>query len=258
MFPQIGKSFRTSRIFSQDGKTLIVGLDSEFALGQVENLLETRNALARILKSKPDAIILDKGQVARLESLIGGRGPAVLIRADFTNALRSTDSTLPLKELEHVKLADPKEAIMLGVEGVAACLFVGGENEEARSIKIVSSLVSECRRFGLPLLVESIPIGERVTETNRLDCLKLAVRMAVEAGADVVAVPYAGDEMSVHSVVEVAGQTPILTIDDPMRSLMELRNAVSAGCAGLVLRERLASGNIEEIVAETRLLVHGC
>jgi len=256
LFAQIGRELRASRIFSQDGKTVIVGLDSAFTGGRVENLLETRSILTSVLKSKPDGIILNKGQVTGLESLIGGRGPAVLMRADFTNA--KGFPKLPSKKLEHVKLVDPREALALGVEGLAAYLLVGDENEEARSIRIVSRLVSGCRRLGLPLLVETMPVGERVTQANRLDCLRLAVRMAVEAGADMVAAPYAGDEKSMRAIVEVAGQTPVLAVDDPDAPLEELGNAVSAGCAGLVLRERLAPGSIENTVAEARLLVHGC
>jgi len=256
LFAQIGRGLRASRIFSQDGKTLIVGLDSAFTSGRVENLLETRSILTRVLKSKPDAVVLNKGQVTGLESLIGGRGPTVLLRADFTN-LRGFQK-LPSKKIEHFKLVSPREALALGVEGLAAYLLVGDENEEARSVRIVSRLVSGCRRLGLPLLVESMPVGERVTQANRLDCLRLAVRMAVEAGADLVAAPYAGDEKSMRAIVDVAGQTPVLAVDDSERPLKELGNAVSAGCAGLVLRERLASGSIEDIVAEARLLVHGC
>jgi len=253
LFAQIGRGLRISRIFSQDGKALIIGLDSAF-LGQLKNLLETRDILTNVLRSKPDAIILNKGQLTGLESLIGGRESAILLRADFTNV--KSFSILPLKKLEHIKLIDPKEALMLGSDGIVACLFIGDEDEEARSIRIISTLVSSCRRLGLPLMVESIPIGERVTEVNRLDCLKLAVRMAIETGADLVAVPYTGNKESMHAIVEVAGQTPILLIDDPEKPLTELKDAVSS-CAGLILRERLTSGNIEEIITEARILVHG-
>ncbi len=257
MFSQVGKGLRLSRIFSKDGKTLIIGLDSTFAGGQVENLWRTRSILTSVLKSNPDAVILSKGQVTGLESLIGGRGPSVIIRSDFTNAAVGY-STLPRKKLEHVKLVNPREALTLGVEGVAAYLLVGDEDEEARSIRIVSTLVSGCRKLGLPLLVETIALGERVTQANRLDCLKLAVRMAIEAGADLVAAPYVGDEKSMRSIVEVSGQTPVVAVDDAGTPLSELRNALSAGCLGLLLRERLASGDVEETVAEARLLVHGC
>ncbi len=256
MFAQIGRSLRVSRIFSKDGRTLIVGLDSPFINSLVENLLWTRSVLTSVLKSKPDAVILAKGQLTGLEDLIGGRGPAVLLRSDFTNALQAHPA-LPRRKLEHVKLVDAREALTLGVEGVAAYLLVGDEDEEARSIRIVSKLVSGCRRLGLPLLVESTAIGERVTQANRLDCLKLAVRMAVEAGADLVAAPYVEGEDSMRAVVEVAGQTPVIAVDDPEKPLSELANAISAGCAGLVLRERLASSSVEETVAEARLLVHG-
>lgn len=257
MFAQIGKGLRLSRIFYKDGRTLIISLDSTFTGGRVENPLETRSVLAGVLKPNPDAVILSKGQIAGLESLMGGRGPSIILRSDFTNAVGGY-STLPSKKLEHVKLVNPGEALTLGVEGVAAYLLVGDEDEEARSIRIVSTLVSGCRRLGLPLLVESTAIGERVTQANRLDCLKLAVRMAVEAGADMVATPYVRGENSMRAVVEAAGQTPVIVVDDPETPLSELRNALSAGCLGLLLRERLASGSVEETVAEARLLVHGC
>ncbi|MBO3797803.1 MAG: hypothetical protein QXU11_02275 [Thermoproteota archaeon] len=257
MFAHIGKGLRLSRIFSKDGKTLIISLDSTFMGGQVENLWATQSILTSVLKSNPDAIILSKGQVTGLESLIGGRGPSVILRCDFTNAVGGC-SKLTRKKLEHVKLVNPREALTLGGEGVAAYLLVGDEDEEARSIRIVSTLVSGCRRFGLPLLVETMAIGERVTQANRLDCLKLAVRMAVEAGADLVAAPYVGDEKSMRAIVEVSGQTPVVAIDDPETPISELSKALSAGCLGLLLRERLASGSVEETVAEARLLVHGC
>jgi DhnA family fructose-bisphosphate aldolase class Ia len=252
LFAQIGRGLRISRIFSQDGKALIIGLDSAF-LGHVKNLLETRDILTNVLRSKPDAIILNKGQLTGLESLIG-RESAILLRADFTNLKGFL--TLPLKKLEHVKLINPKEALMLGSDGIVACLFIGDEDEEARSIRIVSTLVSGCRKLGLPLMIESILIGERVTEANRLDCLKLAVRMAIEAGADLVAVPYIGNKKTMHTITEVAGQIPILVIDNPEKPLTELKDAISS-CAGLVLRERLASGNVEDTITEARILVHG-
>lgn len=257
MFTQIGKGLRLSRIFSKDGKTLIISLDSAFTGGQVENLWSTRSILTGVLRSNPDAIILSKGQVAELESLIGGGGPSVIIRSDFTNIVGGY-SALPRKKIEHVKLVNPREALTLGFDGIAAYLFVGYEDEEARSIRIVSTLVSGCRRLGLPLLVETMAIGERVTQANRLDGLKLAVRIAVEAGADLVAAPYVGDEKSMRAIVEVAGQTPVIAVDDAENPLSELRDALSAGCLGILLRERLASGSVEETVAEARLLVHGC
>lgn len=257
MFAQIGKGLRLSRIFSGDGKTLIISLDAAFTRGHVENVLETRSVLTSVLKSNPDAVLLNRGQVVRLESLIGGRGPSIILRSDFTNIVGGY-TVLPRKKLEHVKLASPREALTLGVEGVAAYLLVGDEDAEAGSIRIVSTLVSGCRRLGLPLLVESMAIGERVTQANRLDCLKLAVRMAVEAGADIVAAPYVGDEKSMRAIVEVAGQTPVVAVDEPEIPLSKLRGALSSGCTGLLLRERLASGGVEETVAEARLLVHGC
>jgi hypothetical protein len=80
--------------------------------------------------------------------------------------------------------------------------------------------------------------------------------MAVEAGADLVAVPYIGNKKTMHTITEVAGQIPILVIDDPEKPLTELKDAISS-CAGLVLRERLASGNVEDIITEARILVHG-
>lgn len=248
-----------SRVFADDKRALILGLDSAPTLGPVGNLLEMRKYLAYALKSGPDAIVVNKGQLIRPGELItGSRETAVILRADFTNAMRGADFTLPPKKLEHVMLAGAKEALTLGADGVAASLLVGYEDEEARSVKIVSSLVADCKRYGVVILVEAVPIGERITSANYVDCLKLAVRMATEAGADIVAMPYAGDEPTTRSIVEAAGQTPVLAIDDPRRSLRELGEAMSAGCSGLVLRDRLASGPLEEVVSEAKLLVHGC
>jgi len=255
----LGKGMRMSRFFAEDGKALVAELDLGLSLGPVGNLLNIVDVLRSALGSHVDAIVLNRGQIAKLESLIPSReGPAIVLRADFTNALRDSEFTLPPKKLEHIKSAGCGEALALGADGVAVHLLVGYEDEEARSVDIISSLIEGCNRCGLMVLAEAIPIGERITEANYIDSLRLAVRMAVEAGADVVATPYAGEESSMRSVVEVAGSVPLLAIDDPRRPLKELGAAISAGCAGLVLRDRLISEKVENAAYEAWALVHGC
>lgn len=258
MFAKLGKCIRMSRFFAEDGKALVVELDSGLTLGPVGNLLNLNDALKSVFRLGVDAVVINKGQITRFESLmLGKKGPAMILRADYTNALRGADFILPPKSIEHIKIVNCDEALALGVDGVVAHLLIGYEEEEANSVSIISSLINGCRTCGLMVMVEAIPIGERITEANYIDCLKLSVRMAVEAGADIVAIHYPGDESSMRSVVEVAGSVPLLVLDDIRRPLKELKSAITAGCAGLVLRERLISGTMEDVISESIPLVHG-
>ena len=147
-------------------------------------------------------------------------------------------------------------------------LTIGHEDErlDSSSMSAMTMLSTVCNEYELPLIAEAAPRGERVTRENYVDCVGLAARMAVEAGASAVAVPFLGDPEVFRKVVD-AVKTPTLLIDPlcgytllkPRSSLQEtVRSLLEAGLNGVILGPSLARGrNPDKLLADTLSIVHG-
>jgi len=234
-----GKAIRIGQLMNaQDDRVIIFEADEGLMLGPTPGLSNVPETVSMV-KGKVDGIVLSSGQVERsVEHFRGKEAPALLVRADWTNAFRDETYFLPTRNVRHVLNLKPKDAVALGASALAAFLLVGydDDEDEARNLETIAMLARESEEFGLPLVVECIPIGERITEINYLDCAKLATRMAVEAGADIVATPYTGSEASFREIVD-ASKTPVLTLDrriDAGRFLSAVEDSLKAGSAGAV------------------------
>lgn len=256
-----GKNLRLSQIIDQrSGTSLILEADQGLTLGPAPGVEDLASTL-KGLKGLVDAIILSKGQVGRVIDVFKGRGaPALIIRADWTSAFRGRDFALPAKSVTYAPSAGAEEALSLGASGVASHFFVGYERDEdeAANVRFVAGLARECEERGLPLIVEAIPMGERVTKENYLDCARFAARVAVEAGADVVATPYKRDPSLIREVVEgTKAPTLVLEVDEPV-TLEGLKGALEAGASGLIIgKSSLRSSGLPKLLGEINKLMRG-
>jgi len=236
----MGKAIRLGQLMNaEDERAIIFEADEGSMLGPTPGLSNLPEAVSMV-KDKVDGVVLSSGQVERsVEHLRGKGAPALLIRADWTNAFRDETYFLPTRKVRHVLNLEPKDAVALGASALAAFLLVGydDDEDEARNLETVATLARESEKFGLPLLVECIPIGERITEMNYLDCAKLATRMAVEAGADIIATPYTGSAATFREIVD-ASKTPVLMLDrriDAGSLLKAVEESLKAGATGAVV-----------------------
>ena len=236
-----GKAFRLSEFIDpEDNKAVIVAADQGLMLGPIRGSRDLEKTVKMAVDGGVDAVVLSPGQVGRMiHHFQGKKAPALIVRADWTNAPRSESFVLPAKEIRRVTIVDAEDAAALGASAVIAFFCVGYEEDEACSMKSVAILARSCNRFGMPLIVEATPIGERVTPTNFADCVDLAMRMAVEAGADVIAVPYTGDVKSFRKITEAA-KVPVFVLDtevSPARDILKAATeALEAGAAGVIAR----------------------
>ena len=235
-----GKAIRLGQLMNaEDERSIIFEADEGLMLGPTPGLSNLPETVS-MAKDKVDGIVLSSGQVERSVEHFRGKGaPALLVRADWTNAFRDETYFLPTRNVRHVLNLKPNDAVALGASALTAFLLVGydDDEDEARNLETIAMLARESEKFGLPLLVECIPIGGRITEMNYLDCAKLATRMAVEAGADIVATPYTGSANSFKEIVD-ASKTPVLTLDrriDASRLLEAVEESLKAGAAGVVI-----------------------
>ncbi|MCD6443536.1 4Fe-4S binding protein [Candidatus Bathyarchaeota archaeon] len=261
---KIGKTVRLSRILDpSDGRGLVVAADHGLVLGPIEGLIDIEATLKRVIEGKPDAILVSPGQARRLKHLFAGRGaPAMLVRVDWTNAFRDKTYTLPARDIEFCRVASVKEAVKLGASGVVAYLFVGFEREDEQA-SMVKELAEDCRLWDMPLVIESLPMGPKVTKTNYVEMVKRAVAKAVELGADLLKVPYTGDSYSFSEVVEEASGVPVLVLGGyrakSLRDSLEVISEIlEAGASGIVFgRNVVQHPNPAEAVRLMRAIIHG-
>jgi len=263
-----GKELRISEFVDQDDKrSVILQASQGLMLGPLgdEGLDE---ALERLTRAGVDGIIMSRGLADRYSRIFRGRdSPAMIMSLDWTNAFRGSDHPLPMMRLEHLVLTTVEDALTLGASGVSAHFFVGYEKDEyeARNFESLAAICRECDDLEVPLLVQAIPVGERVVKENYANSLALASRMAVEAGSDIVAVPYAGTEVEMKRIV-TAAKAPTLLLDLELRLadgqpdlgfVQAAGEALDAGGSGIVLGRRyLEVGNLAEAERLIRL-VHG-
>ncbi len=259
-----GKMLRLSRILNpSDNRAVVVAADHGMMLGSIGGVRDLEKTVGMVIKGGADAILLSPGQAARLGFLFRGRKSALLVRADWTNAFRDKTYTLPARSVKHKAVASAKDAIALGAYGIVTYFFIGyGKDEdEARDFELISIFARECNRFGLPLIVEPIPLGERVTGANFADLVGISVRMVVEAGADAIKAPYTGDVESFRRITK-ATDVPVLILGGAkaktLRDALEVvTEALDAGAAGVVFgRQVIQAPDPASVVEAIRAVVH--
>ncbi|MBS7612427.1 4Fe-4S binding protein [Candidatus Bathyarchaeota archaeon] len=260
----LGKLIRLSRIIDpSDGRGLVVAADHGLMLGPIKGVIDLEVTLRKVIAGRPDAILVSPGQARRLSHLFMGREtPAMLVRIDWTNAFRDKTYTLPARSIQFNRVTTVEEAVKIGASGVVTYLFLGFDREEEH-IAMVEEFSIECKTWSMPLIIEPLPMGPRVTKTNYVDMVKRAVGKAVELGADALKVPYTGDPYSFKDVIEASSGVPVLVLGGykalSIRDSLEVISEVlDAGAAGVVFgRNIVQDPNPDEAVRLMRRIIHG-
>lgn len=236
------KSYRLREfIHPADGRSLVVDTSAGLSLGALPGLEHFAQAVQPILPLV-DGVVASPGQASRL-------GPrtrtdaALLVRADWTNALRDPDFVLPPETVSHIPLLDPTGALDLGASAMVAYFLLGHEEQiEAGCLRNTVQMALQGSQAGLPLIVDVQPIGPRVVLRGK--AIELGVSYALEGGADGVAVPWPGRDSFQMVQAMAAGGTPAgvpvwIKPTSLAEAAAELGDALQMGGAGLWLDERL-------------------
>ncbi len=258
----MGKQLRLSRVFNPTtGKSIVVAMDHGLFLGPisgVENILE---AIERVVEGQPDALQITAGAASvAVRFLMGKRAPGFVLRVDATNIWRSKPEP---KEGYHVAVASVEDAVRLGADAVVAFFFVGYETDrqEAENLEKLANLVSQCRLWGMPIIIEPLAIERGAHAVRDPERIKLVVRIASEIGGDALKVDYTGDPKSFAEIVE-AVTVPVLVRGGPKMDtdeavLQMVREAMDAGAKGLVFGRNIWQHEKPcSILAALRALVH--
>lgn len=261
-----GKEIRLSRIIDpSDGRAVVIAADHGYMLGPIKGVIDLGKTIASVAGGGADGILVSPGQAARIGHLFKGKDrPAMLVRADWTNAFRSKTYTLPSRHVQHRYMTSPRQALALGADAIVIYFFVGyaDDLEEAQHVSRVARYARECEEIGLPLIVEPIPLGERITGANYNELVGISIRMSAEIGADAIKAPYTNDVEMYREVVRSAG-IPILILggakSKTLRDALEVvEEALESGARGTVFgRNVVQAPDPGSMVRSICQVVHG-
>ncbi len=269
MYSSPGKAARLNRLFNpKDGKAVCVAADHGWMSDPTENVVQLKRILEQVIAGGADGVLMSFGTALRMGSMFQGKGkPAILIRADWMNLPRlggaNVSNVLPVIKFRKMATSRARDALQMGASAITIYYFIGYSDEfEAINIEQAAVFAQECRKIGLPLIIEPMAVGGMVTGVNIAEILIASARIAVEIGADALKIPYTGDVMTFKQLVDQA-KVPVLVLggaksDVPRDALELVDEALRAGASGTVFGRNVTKAKdpkkmVEDLVA----LVHG-
>lgn len=202
----MSKGRRMSKLFSSDGKSIILALDAYYFSTKTSGIEKTIQILPRLVENGLNAVITTYGLTKMYESEFSDLG--VILRADLsTNIFK--ESVPYTTELHSVE-----DAVRLGADGVVSMTFLGSENE-ANSHKIAWELAKDADYWSVPFMCETLPYSYHITttESNRVKELADAARIGTELGADIIKTRLTGQSQDIE-IIEAA-KKPVLVLGGP-------------------------------------------
>ncbi|QDX39766.1 2-amino-3,7-dideoxy-D-threo-hept-6-ulosonate synthase [Salarchaeum sp. JOR-1] len=219
-----GKSARLDRI-GTDGKLVTIPMDHGITLGAVEGLKDIESTIDAVTRGGADAVLTQKGIAPRVHPNKNGKGYIVHLNASTTIGPDANDKR---------RTGTVEEAVRAGADAVSFHINVGSDHEPDQ-LADLARVTDEADRLGIPVLAMAYARGPGVDEHDARN-LGHAVRLAEEAGADVVKTAYSGDSESFEHVVESTAKPVIIAGGSPQGDLATLeavRGAMDAGAKGV-------------------------
>jgi DhnA family fructose-bisphosphate aldolase class Ia len=249
------KTYRLREFINpQDGRSLVVDASAGLSLGPLPGLEQFESAIKPILPLV-DGLVASPGQIGKLSGRTRKDG-ALLVRADWTNALRGSDFVLPPDTISHIPLLTPGDALDLGASAQVIYFLLGFEEQiEAGCLRDTVQQALQGAKVGMPLVVDVQPVGPRVVLRSK--AIELGVSYALEGGADGVTVPWSGRE-SFQTILSMAAGVPIWIKPSALdQAEAELGDALQMGGTGLWFDHQLfASQDVPEMVADFGGQIH--
>jgi len=249
---KLGKQLRLSRIFDTKTNTAIICPMDHAITEYVPELADPRRIMRSVVEAGVNAFLIRRG-LAKFASVEYAGKAGLILRLNASTGLRG-------KFTENAYVSSVEEALRLGADAVAVCVFVGSEREII-DLEKLGSISDACDEWGMPLLAEMVPIGGKnavpYDGPYTVDELRIAVRTGAEAGADFIKAYYTGDPESYKEVIKYS-TVPIVVAGGPreknVRAILErVKGAMDAGAVGISMGRKL--WGYKDPAALTRALV---
>lgn len=215
-----GMKHRLSRIFRQDGRTVMLAFDHGYFQGPTSGL-ERVDLNIVPLAPHADALMATRGIFRSV--VPPGMDSALVLRASGGPSI--------LKDLSDERLAMAMDdAVRIDAAATAVQVFIGGE-QETQSVHNLTTLVDEGMRVGMPVMGVTA-VGRELTRDARY--LGLATRIIAELGAQLVKTYYCDEDFEQVTAacpvpIIMAGGKKLPSLD----ALTMASNAINAGASGV-------------------------
>jgi DhnA family fructose-bisphosphate aldolase class Ia len=210
-----GKALRLKRIFQDDGKSLIVAYDHCPFMGPAPGLAKPEETISKIVEGGADAIMTMLGVIKQYSNVLSGKMGLIW-------------SIPPVPDYI-------QDAAKMSVDAVKLTYFA---SLDYRQIVSIMPVATECEKWGIPLLVEFVPMadGKQLTDAKSV---KFASRLAQEYGADLVKTMYTGSAETFKEVTEVLNIPVVILGGERMendRQVLEtVKGCLDGGGAGIAM-----------------------
>lgn len=241
---QIGKEIRLSRLLDERSqRALVVAYAHGIMSGPLPGM-STNEEIARVSTSLrgADGILMPMGFLPACQSLFMGKdSPVMFALYDWMNASRGSD-LLGYDQASTEAVTSIERVLASGASGVMTYLYIGFDDPERESREMRrNAMVNElCQKYGLLHMIEPRVVRCKEKDeqgVNKLELMKLHVRMSAELGADLVKTVWPGSAENLK-VLQDLSPAPIL-LAGGSKSAAETADAmaqaaVDAGTAGIV------------------------
>ncbi len=258
------KEFRISKLLNpKSGKSVVIPIDHGLVMGNVTGLSDPIETLKKLIDLKIDATLISPGLAKITLNLFASRNtPAKILTADLP--LLSNIPGVSGEVIGHEVISTVEFALKYGFDVVKVLLPWGEEgNVQMESVKVVTRLVNECDRWGMPLMVEPVLWGNAISEEKKNDSILIehASRMALELGADVLKIPYTGDKKEFEDLVKTL-KVPVFVLGGPKMEKVEdilkvAKESTRAGAKGIVFgRNVWQNPDMETVIKALQKIIH--
>ncbi|MEK4201627.1 class I fructose-bisphosphate aldolase [Cytobacillus sp. FSL K6-0265] len=200
------KARRLRRIFSEDGKALVLALDGFYFSNKTNGIEQSIKLLPEMIEQGLDAILVTYGMAKMYVEEFSGVG--MLLRADMSSKIY--DPSVPFTQTTF----SVEDALRIGADGVISMTFPGAKNEGVAH-EIALKLAKDADHWQMPFMCETLPYGYAVTNeaSNRPEVIATAARLGTELGADIIKTRFTGtldDQLIVQ-----AAKRPVLALGGP-------------------------------------------
>jgi class I fructose-bisphosphate aldolase len=264
MLRSAGANLRLGRIFDpKSHNSVVVALDHGLFMGTAPGLKRPADVAARLFDAGVDAIQSPPGQAVDVAAHVAARSRAsLLFRLDSTNAWRL--GVFAPSPGFWAPVATPLDAVRAGADA-AVCFLIAGWNDdamEAANLRQIAAWAHECDDLGMPLMIEPLPLGPKVTNENDPELVGSLCRIAYELGATIIKANYTGDISSFRDIT-ADSRLPVLMRGGPRTTREEdyyvlVSEAMAAGARGVVVgRNVFQAADPAGAVRKLRTIVHG-
>jgi DhnA family fructose-bisphosphate aldolase class Ia len=216
-----GLARRSARLTAADGRSLVVAFDHGIGGANHAGMADPGRTLDEVIAAGADAILTTPGLVQEYGAKLSRIG--LVLNLDLC--------------VGHEETA-VREAMLLGAD-MGKFIFTPWSADVPDSLARTRHLVAVCHEWGLPLMVEPIPVSFEETAAHTPENIGKAAKMACEVGADVVKMQYSGDPESFGRIMATLYR-PVVILGGPGRNddravLQDIRYAMDAGATGITI-----------------------